>query len=301
MYASDQPTFSYPLGSWIYHQKLNLLRQIIQIGFELTIYASDEVSGMYWYLSYTCGTHLSHLDRISFFLQRDMQTQNSLAQSSRPTVMADLEKRVAVQKALKNLFRIYTHLKASEALSRALHALYTVLLRRAAIKIPPRPYSNDRLRYELRMRPFLTLSVPEPVAFETFQEESLLAELSDEQVLEEAGVRVAEARSFWDAVLKAGWSGEVAETAQREGPKKTAKTEARQNRTTIEGEWSKEIKNVLRTCIAASISVAGLKKRLDQKGNLNGIQAMIPVRGEKDCWHDWWLVPRLSDVAEQTS
>lgn len=297
LYASDQPTFSYPLSSWIYHQKLILLRHIIQIGFELAIYAPDEGAGMYWYLSYICGTHLCHIDRISFFTQRDMQTQDGLSQRYPLAGKADIENKVAIQRTLKHLVRIYTHLKATEALSRALHALHTVLLRHAAIKIPPRPYSSDKLRYELRMRPFLSVSVPEPVTFETFQAESLLKELSDGEVLEEAALRIAEARKFWDGVLKAGWSAGVTDAAQLDGPSKTVQVEGRESSTTIDGEWSKGVKNVVRACIATSISIATLKKRLDKRGDLKGTQATIPVPGEKDCWHHWWLVPRLSDVA----
>ncbi len=296
LYASDQPTFSYPLSSWIYHHKLNQLRHIIQMGFELTIYAPDEIAGMYWYLSYTCGTHLSHIDRISFFLQRDMETQNSLPQNSGIDSTSEFKSRTAFQRTLKNLFRIYTHLKATDALSRALHALHTVLLRHEAIKMPPRPYSSDRLRYELRMKPFLSLNVPERVSYETFHEESSFVGLSDEEVLEEVTVRAEEARKFWDEVLRSGWSAELADTALLNRPSTTVKTEPHKGSTTVEGEWSKGVKNVIRACIATSICTVTLKKRLDKTGDLKGIRATIPVRGEKDCWHDWWIVPRLSDV-----
>lgn len=294
-YASDQPTFSYPLSSWIYHHKLNHLRLITQMGFELTIYAPDEVAGMYWYLSYTCGTHLSHIDRISFFLQRDMQTQESLPQSPDVASRSDLEHRISFRKTLKNLFRIYTHLKATDALAKALHAVHTILLRNGAMNIPPRPYSSDKLRYEVRMKPFLSLNVPERVTFETFLEESSFAGVDDKGVLKEAAIRVEESRKLWDEVLKAGWSTELVDGAALNRPSKSAEAETRQGRTTIEGEWSRGVKNVIRACIATSICIATLRKRLDQRAQLDGITAAIPVRGEKDCWHDWWIVPRLVD------
>jgi N-alpha-acetyltransferase 35, NatC auxiliary subunit len=294
LYASDQPTFSYPLSSWTYYHKLNHLRLIIQMGFELTIYAPDEMAGMYWYLSYTCGTHLSHIDRITFFLQRDMETQDSLPPGSTVSSQSEVEDRVASQRTLRNLFRTYTHLKATDAFSRALHALHTLLIRHEVIKTPARPYSTDKLRYELRMRPFLGLNVPEPVTFETFQEESSIAGLSDEQVLEEAETMIAEARKFWDEVLKQGWSTGLADNAEKDRLQKLVKTGTRKGATTIEGEWSKAVKNVIRACIATSISIAALKKRFDKTGELRGIKATIPVPGEKDCWHEWWIVPKLS-------
>lgn len=296
-YESDQPTFSYPLSSWIYHHKLNHLRQIIQMGFELTIYAPDEFAGMYWYLSYICGTHLSHVDRISFFLQRDMQTQDSLSQNSEASRESDVKYRAAFQRTLTNLFRIYTHLKATDAFSRALNALHIVLLRHGAIKIPPRPYSSDKMRYELRMKPFLGLNVPEPVPFEAFQEESSFAGLSDAEILEEAVARIIEARKFWEEVLKAGWSAELTEIAELNTPTKPVQVGAPRGATTIEDEWNKTVKNVIRSCIATSISIATLKKTLGKRGDLKGVKATIPEAAGKDCWHDWWIVPKLYDVA----
>jgi N-alpha-acetyltransferase 35, NatC auxiliary subunit len=301
LYASDQPTFSYPLSSWIYHHKLNHLRHIIQMGFELTVYAPDEIAGMYWYLSYICGTHLSHLDRISFFLQRDMQNQDSFPQDSAKASKSALERQAAFQGTLEKLFRAYTHLKATDALARALHALHTLLLRHRAIGKPPRPYSSEKLRYELRMRPFLTLNIPEPVTFEAFEGESSFAGLSDDEVLEEALVRVKDAKRLWEEVLKARWSAELAGTREMNQSSKSAKVEANKGSTTIEDEWSKAVKNVIRACIATSISTAAMKEQLDKEGELKGIKTTIPIPGEKDCWHDWWIVPVISGVTQQDS
>lgn len=300
LYASDQPSYSYPLSSWVYHHKLNHFRHIIQMGFELLIYAPDEIPGMYWYLSYICGTHISHIDRVSFFLERDMQAQEAFSQPSDTREKPDVNDQVDFQRTLKNLFRIYTHLKATDAFSKALHALHTLLLRHEAITIPQRPYSGDKLRYELRMKPFLSLNVPEPVTFESFQEESSCAALSDEEVVEEARRRIGDAKKFWEEVLKAGWSAEHAnnpELDKSSKAEKTRETEQQKRRTTIESEWSKGVKNVIRACISTSISIATLKKRLDETGELKGMKVNVPVPGDKDCWHEWWLVPRILTVS----
>jgi N-alpha-acetyltransferase 35, NatC auxiliary subunit len=297
LYASDRPTFAYPLSSWVYHHKLVHLRHIIQLGFELSIYAPDENAGMYWYLSYICGTHVSHIDRISFFLDQDMQLQDSLAQRADAARPPDANSRGVFRRTLNNLFRLYTHLKATDAFSRALHALYTLLLRHETITIPPRPYSSDKLRYELRMKPFLSLNVPDPVTFEIFQEESSFQDLSDGELLEEATTRIGEAKRFWEEVLKAGWSAEPVDPLEGNQQNEISKNEARKGCTTVEGEWSRGMKNVMRACIATSICIATLKKRSGLGGDmdLSSIRATIPVPGEKECWHNWWLVPRLSD------
>jgi N-alpha-acetyltransferase 35, NatC auxiliary subunit len=299
LYAPDRPpTFAYPLSSWVYHHKLVHLRHIIQLGFELSVYAPDETAGMYWYLSYICGTHVSHIDRISFFLDQDMQLQDSLAQGPDAPGSPDANSRAVFQRTLKNLFRLYTHLKATDAFSRALHALYILLRRHEAIKIPPRPYSSDKLRYELRMKPFLSLNVPDPVTFEIFQEESSFQDLSDSELLEEATTRIGDAKRFWEEVLKAGWSAELVDPQEGSRQSQIMKNELGRGCTTIEGEWSSGIKNVKRACIATSICIARLKKRSGLGGGLelSSIKATIPLPGEKECWHDWWLVPKLSDV-----
>ena len=41
--------WSFPLSSWAYYYKLRQMEWIIQLGFELEIYHTDELSGMYWY------------------------------------------------------------------------------------------------------------------------------------------------------------------------------------------------------------------------------------------------------------
>lgn len=42
------PDALYPLSTWVYHQKLQVMEAIVQLGFELDIYLPDELAGMYW-------------------------------------------------------------------------------------------------------------------------------------------------------------------------------------------------------------------------------------------------------------
>ncbi|KAI5283123.1 hypothetical protein KEM52_003515, partial [Ascosphaera acerosa] len=62
-HASGQATYSLPLSSWVYHHKLRLMRQIIQMGFELDIYAPQEIAGLYYHLSQVCAAQIAHTDR----------------------------------------------------------------------------------------------------------------------------------------------------------------------------------------------------------------------------------------------
>jgi N-alpha-acetyltransferase 35, NatC auxiliary subunit len=291
---SMPPTYSYPLSSWVYHYKLLQLERTIQMGFELSIYAPDELCGMYWYLSNVCTAHLSQLDRMSFF------TENHGRSRSAPSETSALDQRLHVDNTLQRLFRMFTRLKATEALARALHKLYAVLIRHGRVPKPVRPYSSDRLRYELRMKPFLPLSVPEPVDFDEFEREISMSNATDLEALDVASGAVAEARRSWEAVLKAKWVAEAFGGQGRHSGQGGGQSEITSSaRTTLEGEWTNDIKNTLRACIATSISVGilgrTLRKASQSTGTLKDLKIRIPEPGEKDCYHDWWIVPTITE------
>jgi N-alpha-acetyltransferase 35, NatC auxiliary subunit len=294
-YVPSMPrTYSYPLSSWAYHYKLLQLERTVQMGFELSVYAADELGGMYWYLSHVCAAHLSQLDRMSFFAEKQGGSRST------PSEVSALGRRPQVDKTLQRLFRIFTHLKATEALARALHRLYAVLIRNGLLSRPVRPYSSNRLRHELRMKPFLPLSVPEPVDFDEFESATSMSNASDLEALDDAHGAVAEARKSWEAVLKAKWVPEAfgfqGKLSEYQGEKAGITPDAR---TTLEGEWTRDVKNVLRACIATSIAVGILGRTLrnssQSTGSLKDLKIHIPEPGQKDCYHDWWLVPIITE------
>ena len=297
--SSPDPTYAYPLSSWLYHYKLCQLEQIIQLGFELTIYAIDEIPKMYWYLSHICTTHLSHLDRISFFVEHEGRSRSNFPvpvghEPSNPVV----EHEAKVHEATQNLDRQFVLVRATDSLARALHLLYTVLDRRSALQKPSRPYSSDRLRYELRIRPFLSLSIPEPVSYEDFERESSLVHVSDSELLDSASRAVISARKWWEEVLATKW---LDDSIQAAAPPKDSGTP-------LQAQWVSGIKNTIRACIGTSIAIATLKKKVDEspsdnlkekQGTANkaaaaiDVKVEIPMPGEKGCWHDWWIVPKI--------
>jgi len=67
-----------------------------------------------------------------------------------------------------------------------------------------------------------------------------------------------------------------------------------------EGEWRKNVKDVLRACIATSIAISTVKKALGdveakrgEKADLGGrLKVDIPETGKG--YHDWWVVPKIS-------
>jgi N-alpha-acetyltransferase 35, NatC auxiliary subunit len=192
----DPLTYSYPLSSWIYHHKLDQMETIILMGFELSIYAPDEIPKLYWHLSQIIAVHVSHLDRMSHFADQITQSHGT---STLPEQANTAEK----VDCLKELYREYARLKAIEALALSLHLVHVFLLRNSLSQRPPRQYNDDQLRYELRMRPFLTMSVPNPMPFDEYQEAAVLPELTDIDILDRASRQCSLAKRAWEEILKA--------------------------------------------------------------------------------------------------
>ncbi|KAK5043579.1 hypothetical protein LTR84_011386 [Exophiala bonariae] len=273
---ADGPTFSYSISSWVYHYKLLQLRGIIQMGFQLSVYAPHEYSGMYWYLSYLSSTHMSHLERISFFVSSDRK-QGKKQQEN-------------VQASLHQLYRQFTWVKATEALAKALHRLLVVIQRHGHLQQPRPSYSSDHLRYELRMRPFQHLSIPEPLAPAVARQACSLQELSDITILEQALRLNQTAKKAWEEVLKENWNAQPVSTDNtgHEGDQIATPV--------IEREWTKEVRNSIKACIGTGIAVSALMKHFqgaDASGQIRDVRITVPVVGDRDRWHPAWVVPKV--------
>ena len=98
----------------------------------------------------------------------------------------DIETRIkSRERTLDLLDRLSTELGVTDAFSIALNALYTILSRHGLIDqdCSSSPgYSAAKLRYELRMKPFLPISLPEVVPFEIYEREATLDGQSDKAV-----------------------------------------------------------------------------------------------------------------------
>lgn len=75
--------FAFPLSSWVYHQKLQLMTWIIQFGFELDVYQGHELGGMYWYLQHLTRVHQGHLRRMRIFYLASMKGITKAAKQKR--------------------------------------------------------------------------------------------------------------------------------------------------------------------------------------------------------------------------
>ncbi|KAJ5723502.1 hypothetical protein N7488_001537 [Penicillium malachiteum] len=279
-----EPTYSYPLSSWAYHQKLTQLRMILQMGFELCIYSPEELPGMYWYLSHICSTHLGHLDRIRTFTvaarKRDLTASSIHAASSSRAA-------AAFHRSYRCLERLTTQLIAVDAFAIALHALYVLLARHKVLPSAAGSdaYSTDKLRYEIRMKPFLPISLPELVPYEEYHREATLQGDTDATILERASKAITEARKAWEATLAHG--AFVEDVSAKKTPP-----------IAIEEDWQRNVKDTMRACIGASIVIETVKKALSSDERPVKLQVNIPEIGSKSRWHDWWSVPQVSQQTE---
>jgi len=132
---------------------------IVQLGFELDTYQPDELVGMYWYLQYLAKTRSRHLERIRGFLVR------SYAAFRRNPETAE-QKQAEYANALSFVNFSIMESAATYSFADALSCLYTVLGRLSLIPSPPRPYSDDSMRYEVRMKPFSAIGLPELIQFD---------------------------------------------------------------------------------------------------------------------------------------
>ncbi|KAH7635637.1 hypothetical protein SMAC4_07795 [Sordaria macrospora] len=240
----SEPGYSLPLSSWAYLYKLRLMEWIVQLGFELEIYAPDELAGMYWYLSHLAKTRAQHVERIQAFTNHrfnELRSSSSSSStspssthsnkpipatpwipptqpyhpprgwpvsiSSSPVPISPSPFNAPVTTSASSapttgnntsgtstttpITHHYTYSTTPEAsFTRSLtylrstildaaitwefadtvSVIYTILSQRLElIPPPPRPYGTDEQRYEVRMKPFRMVSLPEVPSYETWK------------------------------------------------------------------------------------------------------------------------------------
>ena len=276
-YLPDSPpTFAFSLSSWVYHHKLVILKLTIQMGFDQTVYAPHEMAGMYWYLSNICDIHLGHLERVSHFVSaKDTEVK-------RGSMDRDAKEKAVFEcrGALDRLYRQYAWTKATQLLASTLHAIF-VVLQRSGVFVRQGPlYSSDALRHEIRMKPFLSLSIPEVPTADDFTKQADLPELSTAELLTQAITMSAAAKKAWEEIAKTTWN---ALPKQDKEP------------SVIDEKWNNDVKGSLKAAISAGLCVLALRPVVNNKKWRATVvkEAKLPDHGENGRWHRWWVVPLL--------
>ncbi|KAH8677709.1 Mak10 subunit, NatC N-terminal acetyltransferase-domain-containing protein [Xylariales sp. PMI_506] len=268
--ATGMAGYSLPLSSWAYLYKLRQMEWIVQLGFELSIYQTDELAGMYWYLNYLAKTRAQHGDRIKTFVMKSMfDARNTKSYSS-----------AKEEKYMRSMAYIrVTMLDAACTWEFAdgLCCLYTVLQRLQLIKSPPRPYSTDVLRYEIRMKPFIHIGLPQLPTFEEFSKATAQPETSIEELLKYADSAVGGAKKGYEALSRM--------------------QETQTFSVGCHDRWLTNIKNCQKATIFAGIAVTTLQKAIELHGEDGAAMKLkVDMPEEGKGYHDWWVVPKLVPI-----
>jgi N-alpha-acetyltransferase 35, NatC auxiliary subunit len=262
---SNDPIYAFPLSSWAYFYKLRQMEWIVQMGFELEVYQPDELAGMYWYLQYLAKTRTRHLERIRGFVIRSFAAYRRSPQMSEP-------KNAEYANAISYVNFSTMEASATYGFADALSRLFTVLNRLSLINPPARPYSDDSLRYQVRMKPFMGIGLPEVIPVEDL---TRLVTQPDEptiDLLNFAAESASAAKKGFEALSKLS-----AKDSYSQGSHES---------------WLKNVKDGLKACIFTSITIAAVKKAVEaaSKDGKIGIEIEIPATGKG--YHNWWLVPK---------
>ena len=257
------------LSMWTYNYKLRIMEWIVQLGFELEIYQPDEFAGMYWYLHRLARIRLEYTQRIKKSILKKVQSMQS-----RDSAAGRIEDELV--RSDKYITASLKNATITTMMSDALSSIYTVLGRLGLVKPPPRPYSNDEMRYEIRMRPFAQVSVPELPSYETFKSQTAQTETSTEGILEDAGHAVANIKKLFESLSKLS-----AEDSFSEGSHEW---------------WLAAVKSSLKSCIAMSLAITTLQKAVQRRGDGGELKLKAEAPKPEDAYNSWWIVPKLIPI-----
>ncbi|KAK6341037.1 hypothetical protein TWF696_009347 [Orbilia brochopaga] len=263
---NDNISYAFSLSSWVYYYKLKQMEWIIFLGFELDVYLPHEFAGMYWYLQYFLRTRLQHLERIRHFIHPGVAPDSPLAATRTPEAVASAQT-IANAQATVN----FTLLEAAalQELCSAMIYLYTALARLDLVKTPPQPYSTDSLRYELRMKPFLTIGCPDVIPFNDFKDLVENPEIQTLELLDLASENTKEGRKNFDLLSKM--------------------TAASSHAVLCEEGYRLNLREYLRSCIGAGVAIVMLSKAIK-----TDTLADVEVEIDQSSYHPWFPVPRIS-------
>ncbi|CAN9356593.1 unnamed protein product [Alternaria alternata] len=280
------------LSTWVYHKKLWMVEKVILLGFEQDIYLPDEYAGMYLFLGLIATRRKELLRRVEAHY---IVLSSSFLKERRFREVQDVED------AQPFLASLLAGAEGTAELALAMARFYIIALYLGKLPMPRRtPFSTDKLRYEVRMKPFLALSPPEAPPFEDFQAHSQpygppppsLADSSPEAFVRD--VR-DEGSSLWHEVDTHLKAAKAAFTEYKKLGAEAAKAKG------VEASWSEEVKSLLASCVSLGLAVKGIKDAVmvgDEGGEEVGkrIEIEIPEAGAGKRYAEGWIVGKVSRV-----
>ncbi|KAF1936787.1 amino-acid N-acetyltransferas-like protein subunit Mak10 [Clathrospora elynae] len=277
-----EQVMDFSLSTWVYHKKLWMIEKVVLLGFEQDIYLPDELGGMYLFVSLIATRRKELLNRVE---------AHYLAQGQRLLKARKLGEVQQIDDAEPYLDSLIAEAEGVASLGLALARFYIILLYLGLLSIPKRPFSTEALRYELRMKPFLSLQPPEAPPFGDFKTHtqpygeytapnaSFLSDAKDTD--SELWVEV-------DGHIKAA---KVAFAEMKKMGTKAARAEG------VKNAWGKDVQSALASCIALGVAVAGVKEAVSKKdvaaGESLGIRVELPEAGTGKRYAEGWVVAKI--------
>jgi hypothetical protein len=280
---SDQ-MLEFSLSTWVYHKKLWMIEKVILLGFEQDIYLPDEFSGLYLFLSLIATRRRELLSR--------MESHHTTRHTQ---LLRERKLRLASEAAATApyLSSLAASASGTAALALAQARFYMILAYCNLLPLPPRPFSTEKLRYELRMKPFLAVQPPEVPPFEDFHahtqpygpysapDAGFEADLRNEnsELWREVDGNVRAARDAFAEVKRLG-----AQAARCAG---------------VEKSWGLEVQSAIASCVAIGVAAAGIRdavRRAGDGGDVRklGVRAEIPESGGKKRYSEGWVVVKIA-------
>jgi len=153
-----------PLEKWAQQQKIRIMEWVVLLGFELDIYLPDEFATMYWYLSQLANHRLSILEN----LQVDTGKRYRAIRTRRMNARQASE----IDDSLTFVKTLLHEAQGMAVLANGLHQTYTCLSYLGCVPQTARDskYKDARKQWEIRFKPFLTISDPRLPEFDEFQQ-----------------------------------------------------------------------------------------------------------------------------------
>ncbi|GAM83681.1 hypothetical protein ANO11243_016700 [Dothideomycetidae sp. 11243] len=282
----DEDSF-FPLAAWVYHHKLQIMQIVVQMGFELELYLSDELASSYALLAGFAETHLEHCATIISVLETRLS----------PPIFSRCKPPPAAGKREIALSISFLDVQASQSrarstLSSALADLYS-LLALLGLLSPSRGaqnHSTQAMRHELRLKPFLPVGTP---ALPTHDQ------LAAATTSRPPHTKLADIRAAADAKLRIA-RAELSSLRNADPDKGRFKG--------VEAGWREEIKMLTHVAVAVAVSLAALADvwgaagvetlsdvSEDVKADIRGrVKVDVPLPTE--AVHPWWIVPKVTAV-----
>lgn len=261
-----------PLTSWTRYHKISIMAKSIQLGFETDIYLPDELCAMYWLLGTYSLTQSSGLKHIERFLLDRMKT---LTKARNSRYVAET---LASQDWIRSLVLLW---ETTRLLAVALANLCGTLMDLDVISPPARSYAQERLLWDARMKPYMTLvHDPVPSIDEFHRTRQGTGDLSTACEAVDQGIKTAKQH--------------LAEV------KKMSPQQAKYLGT--EEQWARELKQLETTCVALVVQTSQLMKISEKHGKKEArkgdsmrevVEVSLPEPAKR--YHLWWVVPQISE------